>query len=95
MEEGRLIIRKTLNPNHAKVYLFQLDNQYQDLFNVKGEFITGSSNLTKVGLHGQEEFNVEIKDYGFESAEAYFDDLWEVAVPITEAENGTARFTQL
>tara|TARA_R110002033_G_scaffold152014_1_gene188577 strand:+ start:1807 stop:5193 length:3387 start_codon:yes stop_codon:yes gene_type:complete len=89
LEEGRLIIRKTLNPNHAKVYLFQLDNKYQDLFNVKGEFITGSSNLTKAGLHGQEEFNVEIKDYGFESAEAYFDDLWEVAVPITEAENGT------
>ncbi|MCF6296049.1 MAG: SNF2-related protein, partial [Flavobacteriaceae bacterium] len=89
LEEGRLIIRKTLNPNHTKVYLFQLDNQYQDLFNVKGEFITGSSNLTKAGLHSQEEFNVEIKDYGFETAEAYFDNLWETAVPITEAQNGT------
>ncbi len=89
LEEGRLIIRKTLNPNHAKAYLFQLDNKYQDLFNVKGEFITGSSNLTKAGLGSQEEFNVEIKDYGFESAEAYFDELWETAVPITEAENGT------
>ncbi|MBD3637005.1 MAG: DEAD/DEAH box helicase family protein [Crocinitomicaceae bacterium] len=88
LDEGRLVIRKTLNPNHAKLYLFQLDGQYQDLFNVKGEFITGSSNLTKAGLRGQEEFNVEIKDYGFESAEAYFDDLWETAVPITEAENG-------
>ena len=88
LEEDRLIIRKTLKPNHAKLYLFQLDNQYQDLFNVKGEFITGSSNLTKAGLHGQEEFNVEIKDYGFDTAEAYFDELWETAVPITEAENG-------
>jgi len=89
LEKGRLVIRKTLNPNHAKLYLFQLDNQYQDLFNVKGEFITGSSNLTKAGLHSQEEFNVEIKDYGFESAEKYFDDLWDTAVPITESENGT------
>ncbi len=89
LEEGRLIIRKTLKPNHAKLYLFQLDNQYQDLFNVKGEFITGSSNLTKAGLHGQEEFNVEIKDYGYETAESYFNELWETAVPITEAENGT------
>ncbi|MDU8885205.1 helicase-related protein [Yeosuana sp. MJ-SS3] len=89
LSEGRLIIRKTLNPNHAKLYLFQLDNQYQDLFNLKGEFITGSSNLTKAGLHSQEEFNVEIKDYGFESAEAYFDELWNSAIPITEAENGT------
>ena len=88
LEEERLIIRKTLEPNHAKLYLFQLDNQYQDLFNVKGEFITGSSNLTKAGLHGQEEFNVEIKDYGFETAEKYFDALWEKAVPITESENG-------
>ncbi len=89
LEEGRLIIRKTLNPNHAKLYLFKLDSQYQDLFNVKGEFITGSSNLTKAGLHGQEEFNVEIKDYGFETAEVYFNELWETAVPITEAKNGT------
>lgn len=89
LDEGRLIIRKTLNPNHAKLYLFQLDSQYQDLFNMKGEFITGSSNLTKAGLQNQEEFNVEIKDYGFESAEAYFDELWETAVQITEAVNGT------
>ncbi len=88
LSEGRLIIRKTLNPNHAKLYLFQLDNQFQDLFNVKGEFITGSSNLTKAGLHGQQEFNVEIKDYGYETAEGYFDELWDTAVPITEAENG-------
>ncbi len=71
------------------MYLFQLDNQYQDLFNVKGEFITGSSNLTKAGLQSQEEFNVEIKDYGLESAEKYFDELWDTAIPITEAENGT------
>lgn len=88
LEQGRLVIRKTLNPNHAKLYLFKLGDHYQDLFNAKGEFITGSSNLTKAGLHGQEEFNVEIKDYGFESAEKYFDDLWKVAVPITEADNG-------
>ena len=47
LEEKRLIIRKTLNPNHAKLYLFHLENQFQDLFNVKGEFITGSSNQPK------------------------------------------------
>jgi len=39
-------------------------------------------------LHSQEEFNVEIKDYGFESAEKYFDDLWLTSIPITETENG-------
>ncbi|MCK5541503.1 MAG: hypothetical protein KAI40_02340 [Desulfobacterales bacterium] len=88
LEDGRLIIKKTLNPNHAKVYIFTLDSQFQDLFNTKGQFITGSSNLTKAGLRKQEEFNVEIRDYGFETAEDYFDELWQSAIPITEAPNG-------
>jgi len=47
-------------------------------------FITGSSNLTRAGLHGQHEFNVEIGDYGTDEAEAYFDVLWGTALPITE-----------
>ncbi len=88
LEEDRLIIKKTLNPNHSKVYIFELDEKYKDLFNTKGHFITGSSNLTKAGLHKQEEFNVEIRDYGFDTAETYFDELWKTAIPITEAENG-------
>ncbi|WP_069470302.1 helicase-related protein [Candidatus Marithrix sp. Canyon 246] len=85
LQEDRLIIKKTLNPNHAKVYIFKLQ---PNLFNLKGQIITGSSNLTKAGLHKQEEFNVEIRDYGFDTAENYFDQLWESAIPITEAENG-------
>jgi len=47
-------------------------------------FITGSSNLTKAGLTTQQEFNVEISDYGTEDAEKYFDSLWDEAVKITE-----------
>ncbi len=86
IEEGRLIIRKTENPNHAKLYLFKLNDAQADIQNMQGQFITGSSNLTKAGLSGQEEFNVEIKDYGFDSAELYFDDLWKDAIPITEIE---------
>jgi superfamily II DNA or RNA helicase len=35
-------------------------------------------------LAGQEEFNVEIKDYGFADADNYFDTLWNDAAPITE-----------
>ena len=88
LEDDRLIIKKTLNPNHAKIYLFKLDNQFQDLFNIEGQFITGSSNLTKAGLHRQEEFNVEIRDYGFNKAEGYFEELWKSAIPISEAPNG-------
>lgn len=78
--ENKLIIRKTYNPNHAKIYLFKLEESQVR----KNLFITGSSNLTKAGITTQEEFNVEISDFGFEDAEKYFDNLWEEAVKITE-----------
>lgn len=84
LESGRLEIRKTENPNHAKLYLFQLSEGQAGIQGMPGQFITGSSNLTKAGLSSQEEFNVEIKDYGFTEAEQYFDELWERAIPITE-----------
>lgn len=82
--ENRITIRKTFEPNHAKLYLFKLsDNQVIK----KNLFITGSSNLTRAGLTTQREFNVEISDYGFPEAEKYFDELWESSVQITEWEN--------
>lgn len=86
ISEGRLEIRKTDNPNHAKLYLFQLNEDQAEKQGMSGQFITGSSNLTRAGLHNQEEFNVEIKDYGYNEAVQYFDDLWERAIPITEDE---------
>lgn len=84
--EGRLDIRKTKNPNHAKLYIFKYGEEFKKIGN--GSFITGSSNFTQAGLSGgkfgQDEFNVEIKDYGFEDAEKYFDELWENSIKITE-----------
>lgn len=84
IEEDRLEIRKTENPNHAKLYLFNLNEDQAEKQGMPGQFITGSSNLTRSGLHNQEEFNVEIKDYGYADAVQYFDELWERATPITE-----------
>ncbi|RRQ45827.1 helicase-related protein [Chryseobacterium sp. SC28] len=84
IEEDRLEIRKTENPNHAKLYLFQYNEDQADKQGSPGQFITGSSNLTRSGLHNQEEFNVEIKDYGYPDAVHYFDELWDRAIPITE-----------
>ena len=81
IKKGRLIIRRTLYPNHSKLYIFKLE---------KGQvgrnklLITGSSNLTKSGLERQDEFNVEISDYGIDEAEEYFDTLWERGLKITE-----------
>src|SRR3972149_3057981 len=81
ISENKLTIRKTYNPNHAKIYLFKLE---EGQVGRKNLFITGSSNLTKAGITTQEEFNVEISDFGFEDAEEYFDSLWDEAVKITE-----------
>ncbi|KQC10219.1 MAG: helicase [Smithella sp. SDB] len=83
IKNDKLIIRKTYDPNHAKLYIFKLE---QDQVGKNALFITGSSNLTKAGLSTQNEFNVEIGDYGFEDAEEYFDNLWNEAVKITEYE---------
>jgi len=80
--DDKLIIRKTREPNHAKLYFFKIKDDLSQL--KKSCFITGSSNLTRAGLAGQNEFNVEISDYGTEEAEQYFDALWEKAVRITE-----------
>jgi HKD family nuclease len=66
-----LIIKKTLKPNHSKLYYFDFeDGQAKDDL-----FITGSSNLTKAGVNTQDEFNVEISDSGTKEARKYFDDL--------------------
>jgi superfamily II DNA or RNA helicase len=92
IKNDRLIIRKTYKPNHAKLYLFKLD---QSQVGKKNLFITGSSNLTKAGLSTQNEFNVEIGDYGFEDAEQYFDELWAEAVKITEFEDIKKKLIQV
>jgi superfamily II DNA or RNA helicase/HKD family nuclease len=92
IRKDRLIIRKTYKPNHAKLYLFKLD---QSQVGRKNLFITGSSNLTKAGLCTQDEFNVEIGDYGFEDAEKYFDELWSKAVKITEHDDTKKRLIEV
>jgi len=84
LQNGRLQIKKTLEPNHAKLYLFKVKDEVKGLLPEDGKFITGSSNLTRAGIQGQNEFNVEISDYGTKEAEVYFDELWHTAVPITE-----------
>ena len=84
IRQERLIIKKTREPNHAKLYLFEMNEEERSKHNFEGYLITGSSNLTRNGLQGQQEFNVEIKDYGYEEAVNYFEELWELAIPITD-----------
>ena len=79
--QNKLIIRKTFKPNHSKLYIFKL---VPSQVARNALFITGSSNLTSAGLTLEQEFNVEISDYGIEEAEKYFNNLWNEAVKITE-----------
>jgi superfamily II DNA or RNA helicase/HKD family nuclease len=92
IKDGRLVIRKTYEPNHAKLYIFKLQDDQVGRQNL---FITGSSNLTRAGLTTQNEFNVEISDFGVEDAEKYFDDLWSNAVKITEDDTLKQRLIEL
>jgi len=92
IKDRRLIIRKTHEPNHAKLYIFRLE---QTQVSRKALFITGSSNLTFSGLTRQQEFNVEISDYGIDEAEDYFDALWDRAIPITEIEDTRKRLIEI
>ena len=92
--EERLVIRKTKDPNHAKLYLFEMNEEEYNKHCLKGYLITGSSNLTRSGLRSQQEFNVEIKDYGYDEAVKYFEDLWSSSVPITEIENRRNRVVE-
>lgn len=82
IKKGKLRIRKTREPNHSKLYLFKMADQYQLLSN--SSFIIGSSNLTKAGLSSQSELNIEIKDHGVQEMNEYFSKLWENAIPISE-----------
>jgi len=91
IKDNRLIIRKTFQPNHAKLYIFKLEEaQVKDTV-----FVTGSSNLTKTGIVDRDEFNVEIADYGTEEAENYFDSLWQEAIEITESAETKQRLLDL
>lgn len=85
LREEKIILKKTLIPNHSKLYIFKLHREAKELI-PGGVFITGSSNLTKAGLVSQNEFNVEIKDYGIEEADKYFDEQWEKAIPLEDSE---------
>lgn len=80
LETGRLEVRRTRDPNHAKLYIFAMD---ESQVGNRKYWITGSSNFSEPGLKLRDELNVQIGDFGQEEAQKYFDDLWNVAVPLT------------
>lgn len=93
IREGRLVLRKTRDPNHAKLYLFDIAEPFCKV--KPGVWISGSSNLTQPGLETNGELNLDLSDFGFEEAGAYFEELWRDAVPLTENETVRQRILAL
>lgn len=86
-KNGTLEIRKTLRPNHSKLYLFENKDEYLQGGEFLGTLITGSSNLSRSGLRDQHEINVIFRDEHFKEGFELFNRLWEEAVLIVNKDN--------
>ncbi len=88
IKDGSLEIRKTLKPNHSKLYLFENKPELDQSGTFPGTLITGSSNLTSSGLRHQYELNVILRDKtDFEEGRRIFDELWSNAVIIADQDH--------
>lgn len=84
VKSGQVEIRKTREPNHAKLYHFSLRKELAQTLDRKYCWITGSSNMTRPGLSEQHELNVQMLDFGGEESKQFFDALWKTSVPLTD-----------
>lgn len=88
IKDGSLQIRKTLDPCHAKMYIFAYNEQSNEDGEEPGTVITGSSNLSHQGLEGRIEINARFTEKtAFEDAEKIFNELWETSVNIVDPTN--------
>ncbi|MBO5949653.1 MAG: hypothetical protein J6Q11_02925 [Fibrobacteraceae bacterium] len=85
---GTLEIRKTLEPNHAKMYLFENRPSETCVGTFPGTLITGSSNLSITGLKDRLELNAILRGQNdYEEGRTIFDELWNDSVAIADAEH--------
>ena len=87
IKAGSLEIKKTLEPNHAKLYIFENSPEFSQKGEYPGTVITGSSNLSRSGLRDRHEINVVFRDEHFKEAQDLFNELWGKAVTIADKNN--------
>lgn len=88
LESGTLEVRKTEEPNHAKMYLFYLPPGATASGLDESKVIVGSSNFSLQGLRARNEVNVYLQDsHDFEDGKRIFEKLWETSVPLVSKEN--------
>ncbi|MCP5102745.1 MAG: helicase, partial [bacterium] len=83
IRNGSLKIKKTIEPNHSKLYLFEYKTEAQAYTFSPGILVTGSSNLSRSGLKERNEVNVILRSPNdYKEGLKLFDGLWETAVDI-------------
>ena len=77
IEDGSLEIRKTLQKEHAKMYLVHNKEDHSAGGDSPGTRFVGSSNFTYSGLSGQGELNSADRDKSrFQEGLTKFEELW-------------------
>lgn len=88
IKDGSLEIRKTKEPNHAKMYLFENREDLNECGTYPGALITGSSNLSISGLKGRWELNAILRQKSdYQEGVDIFNKLWEDAIIIANKDN--------
>ncbi len=96
IKDGSLEVRKTRDPNHAKMYIFENDSEHNEKGDYLGIVVTGSSNFSYSGLSGRNEINVMFRDNrDFEEAKDLFQKLWDNSVEIIGQYNKDDFFTEV
>ena len=87
LDNGTLEIKKTAEPNHAKMYLFQNMESETIMGTFPGTMITGSSNLSVTGLRNRLELNVILRNKtDYEAGKNVFDELWNTAISVVDGD---------
>ena len=87
LKNGTLEIRRTKEPWHAKLYIFNYNSESSENGETPGCVITGSSNLTYNGLEGQGEINVRFNSTPeHEEATRIFNELWDDSIKLVNKE---------
>lgn len=88
IKNGTLEIRKTKDPNHSKMYLFENGLDFNEGGSYPGSLITGSSNLSISGLKGRLELNAILRgESDFKEGARIFEELWKDAITIADKNN--------
>jgi len=88
IKSGTLEIRKTDEPCHAKMYIFDYRDEINEGGEDPGSVITGSSNLSYEGLAGRVEINARFNDKGsYIDAKTIFEELWDKSIVIADKDH--------